>query len=74
MTHEKNPVARWCFGNMAIVIDGNENIKPMKNKSADRIDMMVALINAMNIAIRQEDETFIYNIRGMRACSKVVMC
>jgi len=67
MTHEKNPVARWCFGNMAIVIDGNENIKPMKNKSADRIDMMVALINAMNIAIRQEDETFIYNIRGMRS-------
>ncbi len=67
LTHEKNPVARWCFGNVAIAIDGNENIKPMKNKSADRIDVVVALINAMNIAIRQEDSDFVYNYRGMRS-------
>lgn len=67
LTHEKNPVARWCFGNVVIAIDGNENIKPMKNKSADRIDVMVALINAMNIAIRQEDSDFVYNYRGMRS-------
>ena len=67
MSHEKNPVARWCFGNMAIAMDGNENIKPMKNKSTDRIDLIVALINAMAIAITQEDNNFIYNIRGMRS-------
>lgn len=67
LTHEENPVARWCFGNVAIAIDGNENIKPMKNKSIDRIDLIVALINAMSIAITQEDDSFIYNIRGMRS-------
>lgn len=67
LTHEANPVARWCFGNVIIVIDGNENIKPMKNKSKDRIDVIVALINAMNIAIKLEDEQFIYNQRGMRS-------
>ena len=66
-SHEKHPVARWCFGNVSIVIDGNENIKFMKNKSKDRIDVIVALINAMNIAITQEDEEFIYNQRGMRS-------
>jgi len=27
----------------------------------------VALINAMNIAIRQEDSDFVYNYRGMRS-------
>jgi phage terminase large subunit-like protein len=66
-THERHPVARWCFGNVCTVIDGNENMKPMKNKSRDRIDITVALINAMNIAIRQEDDQFIYNQRGMRS-------
>jgi phage terminase large subunit-like protein len=47
MKHENNPVARWCFGNVRIAIDGNENIKPMKNKSIDRIDTTVAWINAV---------------------------
>lgn len=56
LTHEKNPVARWCFGNVAIAVDGNENMKPMKDRSKDRIDVIVALINAMNIAIRLEGE------------------
>lgn len=51
MSHEKNPVARWCFGNVATAIDGNENIKPVKNKSRDRIDLTVALINAMATAM-----------------------
>jgi len=68
MTHEENPVARWCFGNMAVHIDGNENMKPMKNKAKDRIDVIVAMINAVNIAITQEDmEEVIYNTRGMRS-------
>lgn len=67
MTHEKNPVARWCFGNVAVAIDGNENLKTMKNKSKDRIDLIVAWINAMNVAIRIEEKQHIYNIRGMRS-------
>lgn len=64
-THEANPLARWCFGNVVTVVDGNENIKPMKNKSKDRIDLTVAWINAMAIAIRQEKES-VYETRGMR--------
>lgn len=67
MTHEKNPVARWCFGNVVIAMDGNGNIKPMKNKSRDRIDITVALINAMAVAIRFENDTFVYETRGMRS-------
>jgi phage terminase large subunit-like protein len=66
MTHEVNPVARWCFGNMAIAVDGNENIKPMKNKARDRIDIIVSLINAMAIAIIQENaDDLVYNTRGI---------
>lgn len=55
MTHELNPVARWCWGNVVVAVDGNENIKPMKNKSIDRIDLTVALINAMATAMMYEE-------------------
>lgn len=65
-THEDNPLARWCFGNVITAVDGNENIKPMKNKSKDRIDLIVAWINAMSIAMRQEKES-VYEQRGMRS-------
>ena len=46
MLHEHNTCARWCFGNVRCAVDGNENIKPMKNRSIGRIDITVAWINA----------------------------
>jgi phage terminase large subunit-like protein len=66
ITHENNPVARWCFGNVNVAVDGNENKKPMKNKSIERIDLTVAEINAMAIAMLMENDTSIYENRGMR--------
>lgn len=69
LSHENNPVARWCWGNVVIATDGNENIKPMKNKSRERIDLTVALINAMATAIiyEGEDVESVYETRGVRA-------
>lgn len=58
MTHEENPLARWCWGNVVIAVDGNENIKPMKNKSRERIDLTVAMINAMATAMLFEEISF----------------
>lgn len=46
MLHEHNTCARWCFGNVRCAVDGNENIKPMKNRSTGRIDITVAWIIA----------------------------
>ncbi|MEG0273257.1 MAG: terminase TerL endonuclease subunit [Hydrogenoanaerobacterium sp.] len=54
LTHEVNPCARWNFGNVRCAVDGNENIKPMKNKSTGRIDVTVAWINAMAAAMLKE--------------------
>lgn len=66
MTHEVNPLARWCWGNVAVAMDGNENIKPMKNKSTERIDLTVALINAMATAMLfEEDMNSVYDDRGL---------
>ena len=51
MVHEHNTCARWCFGNVRCVVDGNENIRPMKNKSTGRIDITVAWIIAYAAAM-----------------------
>ena len=51
MLHEHNTAARWCFGNVRCAVDGNENIKPMKNRSIGRIDMTVAWIIAEAVAL-----------------------
>lgn len=51
MRHMHNTCARWNFGNVRCAVDGNENIKPMKNRSIGRIDITVAWIIAMAAAI-----------------------
>ena len=51
MKHVHNTALRWCFGNVRCYVDGNENIKPMKNLSTGRIDMVVAWIIAMATAL-----------------------
>ncbi|MFY9174522.1 MAG: terminase TerL endonuclease subunit [Peptococcia bacterium] len=66
LTHDFNPLARWCFGNVVVYMDGNENIKPMKNKSFERIDLIVALINAMAVAMRMEKKRSAYVEHGIR--------
>lgn len=66
ITHAHDPVGRWSFGNARVSIDGNENKKLMKNKSIERIDPTVALINAMSGAIRMEPRRSVYETRGLR--------
>ncbi len=51
LLHEHNTAARWCFGNVRCATDGNENMKPMKNRSVCRIDIAVAWIIAMATAM-----------------------
>lgn len=49
--HGGNPVLRWMLQNVAVVTDPADNKKPAKDKSRDRIDGIVALINAMSRVI-----------------------
>lgn len=49
MLHIHNTCARWNFGNVRCAVDGNENQKPMKNRSTGRIDMIVAWIIAVAV-------------------------
>jgi phage terminase large subunit-like protein len=48
-THENNPAARWCFGNITVYMDGNENMKPKKASRKERMDIIIALIDAFYV-------------------------
>lgn len=51
MLHVHNTCGRWNFGNVRCITDVNGNIKPAKNKSVGRIDITVAWIIAMAVAL-----------------------
>jgi len=62
-----NPVAEWAFGNVMLVTDGNENYKPDKKKSVDRIDPIVAMFDAFFLYMKDgASKESIYNSRGVR--------
>jgi phage terminase large subunit-like protein len=65
--HGGNPVARWMFGNLEVKQDENENVRPVKGKKTERIDGIVALINALARAILHEDKKSVYETRGISA-------
>lgn len=45
--YNDNPVLKWCFSNLSVKIDDNENIRPIKGKAGQRqrIDGAVSLID-----------------------------
>lgn len=47
LQHDGNPVLRWMASNATIEQDAAGNIKPAKNKSNEKIDGIVATINAL---------------------------
>ena len=49
--HQGHPVLNWCMSNVVAHADANENVFPRKTKAEHKIDLAVALINAMNRAL-----------------------
>ena len=56
LRHGGNPVLRWNAGNVVLLSDSNDNYRPNKKRSRDRIDGIVAVIMAMNRALFSVDE------------------
>ncbi len=65
LQHSGHPVLRWNVGNAEVKTDENENIRPIKGPKTERIDGLVATINAMARAMLQEDNSSIYEQRGL---------
>ncbi|MBN6186322.1 terminase large subunit [Aneurinibacillus sp. BA2021] len=66
INHGGNPVLRWMADNLAVKTDPAGNIKPNKADSQGKIDGIVALIMALDRAMRHEDKTSIYETQGIR--------
>ena len=60
-----NKVLHWMMDNIYVKTDPAGNIKPDKEKSTDRIDGAVALIMALDRAIRNENVNSVYDGRGI---------
>lgn len=73
LTHEPNPLVRWCFGNAQIHTNGNAQkklVKEHRGKSAvrtKRIDPIVAMVNGMARAKFYQDAVSVYESRGIRS-------
>ena len=66
LAHGGNPVLRWMMDNIFIKTDPAGNIKPDKEKSTEKIDGAVALIMALDRAIRHKDDGgSVYDDRGI---------
>jgi phage terminase large subunit-like protein len=64
LLHDGNPILRWNVDNTVVETDAAANIKPAKNKSAQRIDGVVATIMALDRALRHQGPS-IYETQGI---------
>jgi phage terminase large subunit-like protein len=68
LRHGDNPALTWMANNVAVTEDPSGNIKMAKDKSAEKIDGMVATAMALGRAIIHEDEgPSVYASRGLRS-------
>lgn len=44
---DNNEITRWCFSNVTLKSDHNDNIKPVKTESQQKIDGVISMIEAL---------------------------
>ena len=68
LEHFNNPVARWMLKNVMLIIDTNENIKPDKKRSREKIDGIIAAITAigMYMSLSADGGNEIYRDHSLR--------
>lgn len=68
LVFNNNPILTWMAENTAVWTDPNENVRPAKNKSAERIDGIVATIMARGLMLtRPAPKQSVYETRGVIA-------
>lgn len=54
--YNNNPITRWCFCNTALVRDANDNWRPDKKNSRQRIDGTLATLNAKAVMLKKWED------------------
>ena len=67
LIHFNNPVLTWAIGNSVVTQDPAGNIKLDKSKTTFRIDPAAALVTSHTRARLRENNTSVYEKRGMRS-------
>jgi phage terminase large subunit-like protein len=67
LRHGGHPVLRWCAANTVVEMAPAGDIKPAKNRSTERIDLVVALLMAMSRWIANPLLPSVYRERGLIA-------
>jgi phage terminase large subunit-like protein len=66
LKHSGNPVMRWMFSNIVVTSDSNGHMRLNKQKSAGKIDGIIALVMSLTgTIIPEEDTTSVYEERGI---------
>lgn len=67
LAHGGHPVLRWCVDNIAIQTDAAGNIKISKARAMEKVDMAVALVMALDRAVRNNSgpAESVYETRGL---------
>lgn len=65
--HGGNPILRWAASNVSVRQDPAGNLKPDKSSRAEKIDPVVALVMALDRAMRNSERrrSSVYNTRGL---------
>lgn len=63
--HGGNRLVRWCAGNCVVRRDPAGNMKPDKEKSADKIDPIVSVIMALGRCMVRKESGSVYDTRGL---------
>lgn len=61
MRHGGNPVMVWMIDNLAVAMDPAGNVKPDKANSAEKIDGVAALVNAISESVNVDETNSAYN-------------
>ena len=62
LRHSGDPVAAWAANHVAVYEDTTGSIKPDKQKSTEKIDPIVAAVNALAVASTSSDEPTDWNL------------
>jgi phage terminase large subunit-like protein len=67
LRHDGNPVMRWMWDNVSVKMDPAGNVKPDKEKSAERIDGVVSLVMGVGRAALRKEVVNPYETGGLFA-------
>ncbi|MBE5789970.1 MAG: hypothetical protein E7325_10025 [Clostridiales bacterium] len=65
LRHNRHPVLRWNMDNVFIRTDPAGNLKIGKQKSTEKVDGAVALVMALDRAMKNQNSASVYDERGL---------